>query len=590
MNCSQPGCTGLIVDGYCDLCGMAPPRPDAPAAPPRPDAVAAAARPAPSGLTLTSVGTTARPTTARSRTSVRGRLGAGLVEVPPVPYRDPAHAVLGEAAVVPESRRFCAAATSRSDAATTAHPAAPRVLPQVRNAVLVHAQAARRRARRPASTRWSGCLAHGGLGWIYLARDRNVSDRWVVLKGLLNAGDEDAMAAALAERRFLAEVEHPNIVKIYNFVEHESSGYIVMEYVGGASLKQILAARREDNGGEPDPLPADPGDRVHARDPARARLPAPARAALLRLQARQRHPDPALAQADRPGRRYRLDDTTRPCTARSATRPPRSPTSDPRRLRPVHRGRTLAVLCLDFRGYQSTYVHAAGPEEASALRALRLAVPPPARRARRPTPTTASSPPTRWPTSSTASCARSSRTSWDARSRRPRPQFSGRAPRRAPNAPTGGRCPSPGRHRRPRGRLPGHDHRRRPPADDRAAERGARADVEVELRHIARAHRGSADWTRSTRRSARSRRPTRGSGARGGTGAWPSSRWPGRLRRGRVSRRSITLLPGELAPSWRSAWPARGTGDLAPAAGWYDIVSRTDPAFTRDRSASPAAA
>ena len=36
MNCSQPGCTGLIVDGYCDLCGMAPPRPDAAAAPPRP--------------------------------------------------------------------------------------------------------------------------------------------------------------------------------------------------------------------------------------------------------------------------------------------------------------------------------------------------------------------------------------------------------------------------------------------------------------------------------------------------------------------------------------------------------------------------
>ncbi len=99
-----------------------------------------------------------------------------------------------------------------------------------------------------------GCLAHGGMGWIYLARDRNVSDRWVVLKGLLNAGDSDATAAALAERRFLAEVEHPNIVKIFNFVQHESSGYIVMEYVGGRSLKQILAARREANGGEPDPL------------------------------------------------------------------------------------------------------------------------------------------------------------------------------------------------------------------------------------------------------------------------------------------------------------------------------------------------
>jgi serine/threonine-protein kinase PknG len=100
-----------------------------------------------------------------------------------------------------------------------------------------------------------GCIAHGGLGWIFLAKDRNVSDRWVVLKGLLNTDDQDAMAAALAERRFLAEVEHPNIVKIYNFVQHESSGYIVMEYVGGHSLKEILTERREANGGNPDPLP-----------------------------------------------------------------------------------------------------------------------------------------------------------------------------------------------------------------------------------------------------------------------------------------------------------------------------------------------
>jgi serine/threonine-protein kinase PknG len=63
------------------------------------------------------------------------------------------------------------------------------------------------------------------------------------------------MAAALAERLFLAEVEHPNIVKIINFVERDGSGYIVMEYVGGVSLKALLAARREANGGVADPLP-----------------------------------------------------------------------------------------------------------------------------------------------------------------------------------------------------------------------------------------------------------------------------------------------------------------------------------------------
>jgi serine/threonine-protein kinase PknG len=69
-----------------------------------------------------------------------------------------------------------------------------------------------------------------------------------VLKGLINSSDADAMAAAAAEVLALAEVEHPNIVRIYNFVEHVDNagvpvGYIVMEYVGGTSLKQIRKAR-----------------------------------------------------------------------------------------------------------------------------------------------------------------------------------------------------------------------------------------------------------------------------------------------------------------------------------------------------------
>src|SRR5207344_1705045 len=86
-------------------------------------------------------------------------------------------------------------------------------------------------------------------------RDRKVADRWVVLKGLINSGDQDAMAAALSERRFLAEVEHPNIVKIHNFVEHDADGYIVMEFVNGTSLRDLLEARRRENGGANAPLP-----------------------------------------------------------------------------------------------------------------------------------------------------------------------------------------------------------------------------------------------------------------------------------------------------------------------------------------------
>ena len=201
-----------------------------------------------------------------------------------------------------------------------------------------------------------GCIAHGGMGWVYLARDRNVSDRWVVLKGLLNAGDDDAMAAALAERRFLAEVEHPNIVKIFNFVQHESSGYIVTEYVRGENLKQILRARRDANGGDPDPLP-----------------PAQAAAYMLEiLPALGYLHDRGLLFCDfKPdnvirtphslklidlGGVYRLDEPSTAWFGTVGYVAPEIATTGPSIPSDLFAvARTLAVLCFDFRGYQSNY-------------------------------------------------------------------------------------------------------------------------------------------------------------------------------------------------------------------------------------------
>ncbi|MFB9507910.1 tetratricopeptide repeat protein [Streptomyces aurantiacus] len=195
--------------------------------------------------------------------SSRGRLGVGLVQVPDVPRPDP-HAMVQENPEVPERKRFC----SRSDCGAPVgrsrgersgrtegfctkcgHPYS--FVPKLRTGDIVHGQ-----------YEVMGCLAHGGLGWVYLAVDRAVSDRWVVLKGLLDTGDQDAMAAAISERRFLAEIEHSNIVRIYNFVEHldqrtgSLDGYIVMEYVGGKSLKEIANDRR-DTAGKRDPLPVE---------------------------------------------------------------------------------------------------------------------------------------------------------------------------------------------------------------------------------------------------------------------------------------------------------------------------------------------
>ncbi len=372
MNCTQAGCTGTIIDGYCDVCGMAPARPpgstsQGPLAT-APSAAAASASmpsaaPAPTSAPTSAASVSRRTGSSRVHTSGSSRLGAGLVELPSIPARDPSEAVMANP-MVPESRRFCARCDEPVGRGRDGGPGrtsgfcrkcgAPFSFePKLRPGEIVGGQ-----------YEVVGCLAHGGMGWIFLAKDRNVSDRWVVLKGLLNTGDDDAMAAALAERRFLAEVEHPNIVKIFNFVQHESCGYIVMEYVGGRSLKQIVAERRGAHGSEADPLPT-----VQAIAYMLEILPALGYLHELDLMfcdfkldnvIQTRH---SLKLIDLGGV-YRIDE---PASAVFGTVGYQAPEiasagpSVPSDLFTV--ARTLAVLCFDFRGYQGTYKFTLPPHD-----------------------------------------------------------------------------------------------------------------------------------------------------------------------------------------------------------------------------------
>ena len=299
---------------------------------------------------------------------MRNRLGAGLVEMPAIPFRDPAEAVMRDP-TVPEKRRSCGrcyepVGRSRTPgepgrtAGFCAHCRAPFDFePKLTPGMFVAGQ-----------YEVVGCLAHGGMGWVYLAKDRNVSDRWVVLKGLLNAGDPDATVAALAERRFLAEVEHPNIVKIFNFVEHESSGYIVMEYVGGQNLKQILAARLKANGNEPDPLPV-----TQAIAYMLEILPALGYLHDLGLVfcdfkldnvIQTQH---SLKLIDLGGV-YRVDDPASAVFGTVGYRAPEIATAGPSIPSDLFTvARTLALLCIDFRGYQGTYRFTLPSQESVAL-------------------------------------------------------------------------------------------------------------------------------------------------------------------------------------------------------------------------------
>lgn len=172
------------------------------------------------------------------------QLGGGLVEIPRVRDIDPLEALMTNP-VVPESKRFCwncgkPVGRSGSEGKGASEGWCPACgspysfLPQLNPGDTVAGQ-----------YEVKGCIAHGGLGWVYLAVDHNVNDRPVVLKGLVHSGDAEAQAIAMAERQFLAEVVHPQIVQIFNFVEHtdrhgEPVGYIVMEYIGGQSLRRNL--------------------------------------------------------------------------------------------------------------------------------------------------------------------------------------------------------------------------------------------------------------------------------------------------------------------------------------------------------------
>jgi serine/threonine-protein kinase PknG len=201
----------------------------------------------------------------------------------------------------------------------------------------------------------AGCLAHGGMGWIYLAQDRNVSDRWVVLKGLLNTGDESGMAAAIAERQFLAQVEHPNIVRIYNFVEHEGGGYIVMEYVGGQSLKDL----RRTEAGLPGPVPVAQGIAYMIEA-----LPALAYLHARGLLYCDFKPDNVIQTEEQVkiidlGGVRRLDDNDSDLYGTVGYQPPEVAQDGPSIASDLYTvARTLAVMVFDFRGFQDPFRYA----------------------------------------------------------------------------------------------------------------------------------------------------------------------------------------------------------------------------------------
>lgn len=89
------------------------------------------------------------------------------------------------------------------------------------------------------------CLGRGGMGVVYMARQKSLN-RLVALKLLApeRAGDPEFAAHFEKEARALATLNHPNIVDVYDFGESGGYYYLLMEYVDGVNLRQLIQSKR----------------------------------------------------------------------------------------------------------------------------------------------------------------------------------------------------------------------------------------------------------------------------------------------------------------------------------------------------------
>ncbi|MGI9456972.1 MAG: serine/threonine-protein kinase [Aeoliella sp.] len=85
------------------------------------------------------------------------------------------------------------------------------------------------------------CLGRGGMGVVYKARQKAL-DREVAIKVLAGEWQDDPHFAKRFEReaKTLAQMSHPNIVIVHDFGEDDGLYYIVMEYVDGVNLRDLL--------------------------------------------------------------------------------------------------------------------------------------------------------------------------------------------------------------------------------------------------------------------------------------------------------------------------------------------------------------
>jgi predicted Ser/Thr protein kinase len=89
------------------------------------------------------------------------------------------------------------------------------------------------------------CLGRGGMGVVYKARQKSLG-RFVALKLLAPEREKDPQFAErfAREAQALAQLSHPHIVIVHDFGQTNGYFYLLMEFVDGVNLRQLLRARK----------------------------------------------------------------------------------------------------------------------------------------------------------------------------------------------------------------------------------------------------------------------------------------------------------------------------------------------------------
>jgi eukaryotic-like serine/threonine-protein kinase len=88
-------------------------------------------------------------------------------------------------------------------------------------------------------------IGSGGMARVLLGRDEKL-DRQVAIKllGENLAADDDFRQRFMREARMAAKLSHPNVVQIFDVGEEDGVPFLVMEYVDGSNLGDLLKRRR----------------------------------------------------------------------------------------------------------------------------------------------------------------------------------------------------------------------------------------------------------------------------------------------------------------------------------------------------------